>query len=206
MTEKNPLDWLKVSKTPPGSDIVLEVMKQEGIPLTRENYLAMAYPTPEDVPDPWTPELEMELPAELRELEMNMTTAQPEKPTTFSVDPDLDNLITRYGRSAYRFFSAMDYADLRTLGVKVIEGECPGSSYFEAELRIPIDEANARAEAAGIPVRFKLKAKKPRAQEENMGREPSEKQPAPEQKIFGGKGIVIPFMFNTDKEEPAGNE
>ena len=133
-------------------------------------------------------------------------TAQLEKPTTFSVDPDLDNLITRYGRSAYRFFSSMDYADLRTLGVKVIEGEFPGSSYFEAELRIPIDEANARAEAAGIPVRFKLKAKKPVVQQENQGPDLSEKQPAPEQKIFGGKGIVIPFMFNTDKDESTGDE
>ena len=123
-------------------------------------------------------------------------TAPSRKPTIFSVDPDLDNLITRYDRSAYRFFSSMDYADIRTLGVKVIEGECPGSTYFAAELRIPIEEANARAEAAGIPVRFKLKAKKPLAQEENLGRELSENPPAPEQKIFGGKGIVIPFMFN----------
>ena len=100
------------------------------------------------------------------------TPAQPVKPTTFSVDPDLDNLITRYGRSAYRFFSNMDYADLRTLGVKVIEGEFPGSTYFEAELRIPIDEANTRAEAAGIPGRFKLKAskaRKPRVLEVEMG-------------------------------------
>ena len=134
------------------------------------------------------------------------TPAQPVKPTTFSVDPDLDNLITRHGRSAYRFFSSMDYADLRTLGVKVLEGEFPGSTYFEAELRIPIDEANARAEAAGIPIRFKLKAKKTRAQEENLVREPSKKQPVPEQPTFGGKCIVIPFMFNTDKDEPTADE
>ena len=134
------------------------------------------------------------------------TPAQPVKPTTFNVDPDLDNLITRYGRSAYQFFNSMDYADPRTLGVKVIEGEFPGSTYFEAELRIPIEEANARAEAAGIPIRFKLKVKNPRAHEENLGRELSEKQPVPEQKIYGGKGIVIPFRFNTDKDEPTGDE
>lgn len=134
------------------------------------------------------------------------TTLAPVKPITFSVDPDLDNLITRYGRSTYRFFSNMDNADLRTLGVKVIEGEFPGSTYFEAELRIPIDEANARAETAGIPIRFRLKAKKPVVQEENQGPDLSEKQPAPEQKVFGRKGIVIPFMFNTDKDEPIGDE
>ena len=106
----------------------------------------------------------------------------------------------------FRFFIEQDIDVLNTLRVKVIEGEFPGSTYCEAELRIPIDEANARAEAAGIPIRFKLKAKKPRAHEENLGRELSKKQPAPEQKIFGGKGIVIPFMFNTDRDEPTGDE
>lgn len=137
------------------------------------------------------------------------TTPAPRKPTTFSVDPDLDNLITRYGRSAYRFFSAMDYADIRTLGVKVIEGEFPGSTYFEAELQLPIDEANARAEAAGIPIRFKLKGTKARkrpAPQVKRGRVLPERQAAPEERIFGGKGIVIPFMFNTDKDEPTGDE
>jgi len=82
------------------------------------------------------------------------------KPITFSVDPEWDNLITLRGRSAYRFFSNLPYADLRTLGVKVIEGEFPGSSYYEAELRIPIEEANARAEAAGIDVRFKPRVRR----------------------------------------------
>ncbi len=37
----------------------------------------------------------------------------------------------------------------------ISEEECPGSSYYEAELRIPIEEANARVEAAGIDIRFK---------------------------------------------------
>lgn len=91
------------------------------------------------------------------------------KPLTFSVDPEWDNLITLRGRSAYRFFNNMPFADLRTLGVKVIEGEFPGSTYFEAELRIPIEEANARAEAAGIDIRFKTRvrrhSKKPKAEE-----------------------------------------
>ena len=134
--------------------------------------------------------------------------AQPEKPTTFSVDPEFDNLITRYGRSAYRYFSAMDYTDIRTLGVKVIEGEFPGSTYFEAELRIPIDEANARAEAADIPIRFKLKGTRARKRPEpKVGRVLPERQASPEERIFGGKGIVIPFRFNIpDKDEPAGDE
>jgi hypothetical protein len=56
---------------------------------------------------------------------------------TSSVDPEWNNLITLCGRSTYRFFNNLPFADLRTLGVKVIEGECPGSTYFEAELEDP---------------------------------------------------------------------
>ena len=44
--------------------------------------------------------------------------------------------------------------DLETLGVDVVEGEHPGSTYYAAELRGDIEEANRAAEAAGIPVRF----------------------------------------------------
>jgi microcompartment protein CcmL/EutN len=48
--------------------------------------------------------------------------------------------------------------DLETLGVDLVEGEHPGSTYYAAELRGDIDEANRAAEAAGIPARF-LRAK-----------------------------------------------
>tara|TARA_B100000315_G_C14382728_1_gene498216 strand:- start:228 stop:356 length:129 start_codon:yes stop_codon:yes gene_type:complete len=30
----------------------------------------------------------------------------------------------------------------------------PGSTYYAAELSIPVEEANAKAEKAGIPIRF----------------------------------------------------
>jgi hypothetical protein len=40
------------------------------------------------------------------------------------------------------------------LGVVIIEGEHPGSSYFAAELRIPVEEANAIAEENGWTIRF----------------------------------------------------
>lgn len=118
---------------------------------------------------------------------------------TFSVDPSLDNLITRYGRSAYRFFSSMDYADLKTLGVKLIEGEHPGSTYFAAELGIPIEEANARAEAAGIDIRFKPKGMKTpvKARKGVL----SERVAGPEERLFGGKGIIIPFRFSVPDDE-----
>jgi hypothetical protein len=48
----------------------------------------------------------------------------------------------------------MDYESLLLLGVEVIEGEHPGSTYYAADLRIGIEEANAAAEAARIPARF----------------------------------------------------
>jgi len=56
--------------------------------------------------------------------------------------------------AALEFFRDMAGDDLETLGVEVIEGEHPGSTYYAAELRGDIDEANHAAEAAGIPVRF----------------------------------------------------
>lgn len=121
------------------------------------------------------------------------------KPITFSVDPSLDNLITRYGRSAYRFFSSMDYADLDTLGVKVIEGECPGSTYFAAELTVPIEEANAPAAAAKIDIRFKLKEMKSLAKPRKGIR--SVRQLGPGESIFGAKGIIIPFRFSVPDDE-----
>ena len=55
---------------------------------------------------------------------------------------------------ALLFFSDMAEEDLETLGVEMIEGDHPGSSYYAAELSGDIDEANRAAEAAGIRVRF----------------------------------------------------
>jgi hypothetical protein len=43
---------------------------------------------------------------------------------------------------------------LEELEIEIVEGDRPGSSYFAAELHIPIEQANERAIAAGIPVRF----------------------------------------------------
>ena len=58
---------------------------------------------------------------------------------------------------AYKFF--LDYAEpevLDELGIDIVEGEHPGSTYYAAELSIPIEEANSRAEKAGIPMRFEV--------------------------------------------------
>ena len=56
---------------------------------------------------------------------------------------------------AYGYFLQQDREMLKALGVVVIEGEHPGSSYFAAELRVPVDDANYVAAALDIPIRFK---------------------------------------------------
>lgn len=56
--------------------------------------------------------------------------------------------------AAYLYFDAQDYSTLDRLGVVIIAGEHPGSSYFAAELRVPIEQANVSAEAHDIPIRF----------------------------------------------------
>jgi hypothetical protein len=43
---------------------VLDFMRKQGVPETRENYLAFAYP--DNMPDEWTAEHEMQLPEHLR--------------------------------------------------------------------------------------------------------------------------------------------
>ena len=56
--------------------------------------------------------------------------------------------------AAMEFFQSMDVDQRETLGVEVVEGEHPGSTYYAAELRNDIDQANRTAQQAGIPVRF----------------------------------------------------
>ena len=56
--------------------------------------------------------------------------------------------------AAYEYFQCKDYSTLDQLGVVIVEGEFPGSSYFAAELRVPIEQANASAERNGIAIRF----------------------------------------------------
>ena len=78
----------------------------------------------------------------------------------FSEPPDWafeDDYLPESGTAqgaALEFFRDMAADDLETLGIDVVEGEHPGSTYYAAELRGDIDEANRAAEAAGIPVRF----------------------------------------------------
>ena len=57
--------------------------------------------------------------------------------------------------SALRFFRD-DFEHNEMFDISIIEGDCPGSSYYAAELGMDLDEANALAIDQGIPIRFAL--------------------------------------------------
>ena len=58
--------------------------------------------------------------------------------------------------SANRYFRDFLDSDIRDkLGVVIIEGDHPGSSYFAAELHGSIEYANATAEELKLPFRFR---------------------------------------------------
>jgi hypothetical protein len=78
----------------------------------------------------------------------------------FSEPPDWnfeDDYLPQTGTAqgaALEFFRSMDANSVDLLGVDIVEGEHPGSTYYAAELRGDIDVANRAAEAAGLRVRF----------------------------------------------------
>jgi hypothetical protein len=43
----------------------------------------------------------------------------------------------------------------RELGVRIVEGEHPGSTYYAAELRVPVEDANEAAARLELPFRFR---------------------------------------------------
>ena len=57
--------------------------------------------------------------------------------------------------AALGFFSDLSAAVRKLLGVVIIEGEYPGSSYYAAELRGEIGPAKAAAQALGLAFRFR---------------------------------------------------
>ena len=59
---------------------------------------------------------------------------------------------------ALSFFQALDLDTLDSLGVVIVEGDCPGSSYRGAELRNDIASANSTAGRLRLPFRFKEEA------------------------------------------------
>lgn len=55
-------------------------------------------------------------------------------------------------RSAYRFFVGDDICD--DIGITIVEGDCPGSSYFAARLDVDVDEANEKCVELDLPYVF----------------------------------------------------
>ena len=78
----------------------------------------------------------------------------------FSEPPDWsfeDDYLPRTGTAqgaALEFFRGMDADAVDRLGVVIVEGDRPGSSYYAAELRGDIDAANRAAKSARLRVRF----------------------------------------------------
>jgi hypothetical protein len=56
--------------------------------------------------------------------------------------------------AAYHYFCSQPREDLEALGIRVIEGDCPGSSYFAAELQLSPEKANAIAIDQDWAIRF----------------------------------------------------
>lgn len=57
--------------------------------------------------------------------------------------------------AAYKFFQTEDWDELEQLGVVIVEGECPGSSYYAAELKNTVADANKIAKDLNVGYRFK---------------------------------------------------
>jgi hypothetical protein len=57
----------------------------------------------------------------------------------------------------WHFFENEDGAILDKLGVRIVEGEYPGSTYYAAELEKPVEEANGIAQKLGLSYRFREK-------------------------------------------------
>ena len=56
---------------------------------------------------------------------------------------------------AKRYFECLGNKTMDALGVQIIEGEHPGSTYYAAELRQDIDYANEVARDSGLECRFR---------------------------------------------------
>jgi hypothetical protein len=67
---------------------------------------------------------------------------------------DLPDTWSRQG-SAKEFFEDLESDTAEALGVDIIEGENPANSYYAAELRSSIADANKVAQKLGLPFRFR---------------------------------------------------
>ncbi len=56
--------------------------------------------------------------------------------------------------AAFQFFQQLPPDTLKRLGVVIVEGDHPGSTYFGAELRVDVGDANRQAAEMGLPIMF----------------------------------------------------
>jgi hypothetical protein len=70
---------------------------------------------------------------------------------------DVDYFPSHYSGVAIakEYFESLDYKTLDALGIDIIEGEYPGSSYYAAELRQDVDYVNQVARDLGLKFRFR---------------------------------------------------
>lgn len=85
---------------------------------------------------------------------LNEHIAQVESWLNESIDWDYAPVTVGPVGEAYQYFNNFAWSTHEDLGIVVIEGEHPGSSYYAAELRVPLEEANNRAQSLGLPIRF----------------------------------------------------
>ena len=102
----------------------------------------------------WEEWLERCSPAERRELDRVLNELLADSPDWSGYEGELLYGGATAQGGAYQYFLQVDPDDLDALGVVIIEGDHPGSSYFAAELHFPVEEANAIAEENGWTIRF----------------------------------------------------
>jgi hypothetical protein len=56
---------------------------------------------------------------------------------------------------AMEFFESLPFETLKAIGVVIVEGDHPGSTYYAAELRGSIEQANVKVAELELPFRFK---------------------------------------------------
>ena len=56
---------------------------------------------------------------------------------------------------AKKYFECLDYKTLDGVGVQIIEGDHPGSTYYAAVLRQDVDYVNQVARSLGLKFRFR---------------------------------------------------
>jgi hypothetical protein len=135
-------------------DDLIHQMDEAPSPAMRRRIKKRLAKLPDDPDSGWMTWLEVEprqARAEFADAIAEFLDAPPDWGNEYEFLPDYANA----QGAAYRYFDGQDQALLEALGVVIVEGDCPGSSYFAAELRVSVEEANCAAQAADIPIRFK---------------------------------------------------